>query len=49
MGFGGWNGGGYCDYGGGCQTVPWWVCVVVVVAGFFRLVLWLGLLGDGGS
>ena len=18
MGFGGWNGGGYCDYGGGC-------------------------------
>ena len=23
--------------------MPWWVCVVM--AGFFRLVLWLGLLG----
>ena len=42
-----WRGGGYCDYGGGCWLVPCWVCLVV--AGFFFLVLWLGLLGDCGS
>ena len=36
MDFGGWHGGGYCDYGGGCWPVPWWVCLVVV--GFFSLV-----------
>ena len=42
-----WRGGGYCDYGGGCWLVPCWVCLVV--AGFFFLVLWLGLLGDCAS
>ena len=45
MDFGGWHGCGYCDYGGGCWPVPWWVCLVVV--GFFSLVSWLGLFGDG--
>ena len=28
LGFGGWNGGGYCDYGGG------WVFSLDAVAGF---------------
>ena len=35
--------GGYCDYGGGCWPVLWYVCLVV--AGFFSLVPWLGLFG----
>ena len=54
MDFGGWHGCGYCDYGGGCWPVPWWVCLVVV--GFFSLVPQLDLpgaivdlLGDCGS
>ena len=34
MGFGGWHGGGYYDYDGGCWPVPWWVCLVIVVVGF---------------
>ena len=25
MDFGGWHGSGYCDYGGGCWPVSWWV------------------------
>jgi len=51
MGFGGWHGGGYCDYGGGCWLVLWWVCLVVArffswCRGWVYLVLWW--VGSGG-